>query len=272
MHDMQITDKQVAFYQTFGFLKLPRAFAGEIGWITAEFEQVFMDRGVVHDGTKRSCIVPFIDQREKLAALLDHPVIMNAASALLGEDFNYIAGDGNYYSGDTGWHRDGFHRVGEFLKVAFYLDPVKAESGALRVVPGSHRDEMHWETRHPAHSEKLWGIPAREVPAYAIESEPGDLLIFNHNIIHAAFGGSGWRRMFTLNLCRNCRTPEEVEDMKAFINGTDRFWLTQLHSEVMRRTAGPERMRHLQQVIDHEYELPARVAKLKETMAAPAQG
>jgi hypothetical protein len=39
----------------------------------------------------------------------------------------------------------------------------------------------------------------------------------------------------------------------------------------MRRTASPERMRHLQQVIDHEFALPALAAKCRETMPEPAR-
>jgi ectoine hydroxylase-related dioxygenase (phytanoyl-CoA dioxygenase family) len=269
---MQITQQQIRFFETFGFLKLTQAFSGDIGWITSEFEQVFADRGIVHDGTKRSCVVPFIDQREKLSTLLDHPVITNAAAALLGENYNYLNGDGNYYSGDTPWHTDGSHTVGKYIKMAFYLDPVRADSGALRVVPGSHLIDTKWNGHNLRQAEELYGIAQRDVPAYPLETNPGDLLIFNHNIMHASFGGSGFRRMFTLNLCRRAETPEETADMQGFINGLDRFWVEQCHSELMRRTAGPARMKHLQQVIDLEIELPARAAKCRATMAEPARG
>jgi hypothetical protein len=68
---MQISDKDVRFFENFGYLKLSQAFRMEIDWITSEFEQVFLDRKVVHDGTRRSCIAPFIDQRERLCTLLD---------------------------------------------------------------------------------------------------------------------------------------------------------------------------------------------------------
>jgi len=268
---MQISDKQVRFFETFGYLKLGQAFRSEIGWITHEFEQVFVDRKVVHDGTKRSCIVPIIDQREKLCALLDHPAILNAAKALLGDDFNYLGGDGNYYSGETNWHTDGFHTVGKYIKMAFYLDKVRADTGALRVVPGSQRIDSKWEGRHPAKAEELYGITPRDMPAQVLENDPGDLLIFNHNIMHASFGGSGFRRMFTLNFCSRAETPDEIADLEAFINSSDRFWIDQTHSELMRRTAGPERMRHLQQVIEHEHELPARAAKCRATMLEPSR-
>jgi hypothetical protein len=58
---IQLTGEQVAFFETFGYLSLPGALAGDLEWITAEFEAVFRDRGIEHDGVRRSCIVPFID-------------------------------------------------------------------------------------------------------------------------------------------------------------------------------------------------------------------
>jgi len=270
MGPMKITEQQVRFFNDFGFLKLKQAFRDDLEWIIPGFEQIFIDRGVVHDGTKRSTVVPFIDQNEKLLTLVDHPVILSAAKALLGDDFNYLGGDGNYYTGETGWHRDGYHLEGRYLKMAFYLDAVRGDSGALRVVPGSHKPGVWDETKfhRPVDS---WGIEGRDVPAYALDSDPGDLLIFDHNTLHASFGGGSARRMFTLNLCRHAETPKEKADLLAFVNGAERFWITQVHTDMMRKTAGPERMRHLQQVMEHEYELPARAAKCRETMKEPAR-
>jgi hypothetical protein len=268
---MTLADHQVRFFETFGYLKLSQAFAGEKDWIISEFEQVFADRKIIHDGTKRSSVVPFIDQREKLCGLLDHPVVLGAAKGLLGDDFNYLGGDGNYYTGNTMWHTDGFHTVGCYLKMALYLDPVRADSGALRVVTGSHHVETTWTGRHPKDAETLYGIKPAEYPALALESDPGDLLIFNHNIMHAAFGGSGWRRMFTLNLSRRAATEEEIADLEGYINSHDRFWLDSIHSETMRGTAGPERRRHLQQVQEHEFALPGRSANCRATMAEPSR-
>ncbi len=271
---MELTSQQKQFFETFGYLVMPGLLKEDIDWVTEEFEAVFQDRGVTHDGTKRSCIVPFIDQRERLCALLDHPGVDGLIAGLLGEAFNYLGGDGNFYAGDTGWHSDGFHAVGKYLKVAIYLDPVGRDTGCLRVIPGSHRIDLQntWDARQARRSPELWGIEQREVPAVALESRPGDVVAFNHNLMHASFGGDRRRRMFTLNNCRRCETVEEIQDLEKYIGAHARFWVEHLHSDVMRGTASPSRMRHLRQVMEHEGGLAALSARARAEMTEPARG
>ena len=271
---MQTPQQQKHLFETFGYLVLPGLLQDDVGWITQEFEEVFRDRAVQHDGTKRSCVVPFIDQRERLCTLLDQPAIAGVLANLLGDDFNYVGGDGNYYTGDTAWHSDGVHTVGSYAKLAIYLDTVTRDTGCLRVIPGSHRLEAiaGWDARQAAKSAELWGIEGRDVPCVALESQPGDVVVFNHNLMHASFGGSAQRRMFTLNCCRRCETPEEIQDLEDFIAGGARFWVERLHSDVMRDTASAQRMRHLKQVMEHEGHLPALAAQARATMVEPARG
>jgi hypothetical protein len=271
---MLLTEQQKQFFDTFGYLHLPGLLADDIEWITDEFEAVFTDRNVQHDGSKRSTVVPFIDQRQRLATLLDHPQVVGLIASLLGEDFNYVGGDGNYYTGDTQWHSDGFHHIGKFLKVALYLDPVARDTGCLRVIPGSHRIDLFdkWDARQARRSLELWGIEQRDVPAIPLESQPGDVVAFNHNLMHAAFGGSTRRRMFTLNCCAHCNTPDEISDLENYVAAHARFWLDHMHSEIMRNTASPARMVHLRQVIEHEAHLPALSAKARTEMAESSRG
>ena len=73
-------------------------------------------------------------------------------------------------------------------------------------------------------------------------------------------------------LSRRAETPEELAELRAFINSAARFWVTQCHSDVMRRTASPQRLRHLTQVMENEDELPELVRRAKETMGEPARG
>lgn len=272
---MVLTQQEKRFFETFGYIHLPGLLRDDIGWITEEFEAVFRDRGVEHDQAKRSTIVPFIDQRKRLCRLLDHPAVAGLASGLLGEDFNYLGGDGNYYTGDTSWHADGHHTAGgRYVKIALYLDSVGRDSGCLRIIPGAHRIEAQppWDATKAREAPDLWGVEQREVPAVALESEPGDVVAFDHNLMHASFGGSTRRRMFTLNLCGHCETPAEIEDLKSFIASGARFWIEHTHSDVMRETASAERMRHLAQVMEHEGHLPALTAKARAEMAEPSRG
>jgi len=277
--DFQLTEQQINFFKTFGYLGFPGLMADRIADIERAFEAIWTERGgghngKPHDGSARSCIVPFIDQSEYLASLLDDPRIHNIAATLLGDDFNYMGSDGNYYVGDTRWHSDGWHPKTLHIKLAFYLDPVTRDTGALRVIPGSHRlgdqyaDGLQQQIRQ---SPELWGIDGKDVPAIALETKPGDLVCFNHNTKHSAFGGSKSRRMFTINLCQ--RYPEErIQELRDYISGAARFWIDRAYGEKMVRTAGPERQRHLEQVMANDGHLAELSRKARETMPEPSRG
>jgi hypothetical protein len=275
----QLTEQQITFFKTFGFLSFPGLLADRAAEIDRAFEAVWDVKGGghngrVHDGTARSCIVPFIDQSEILSSLLDDPRIYAIASGLLGDDFNYMGSDGNYYVGDTRWHSDGWHKEILHIKLAFYLDPLTEQTGALRVIPGSHRigdtfaDDLQSQIRK---SDELWGKEGNAVPAIALETKPGDLVCFNHNTKHAAFGGNTHRRMFTINLCQ--RYPEaKLQDLRDYISGAARFWIDRVYGETMVRTASPQRLRHLEQVMANDGHLAELSRKARETMPEPSRG
>ena len=275
----ELTEQQINFFETFGYIGIPGLLADRIDEINQEFESVWQGRGGghsgrPHDGARRSCIVPFIDQSERLSSLLDDPRILAIAKGLLGDDFNYMGSDGNYYAGDTGWHSDGWHTRIRHIKIALYLDPLTRDSGCLRVIPGSHRvgdTYARMLQEQIGKSPERWGVTGPEVPAVALETKPGDLVCFNHNTKHAAFGGGGWRRMFTINLCQ--RYPEDqLEDLRNYISGGARFWIDRSYGEIMMRTAGPERQRHLEQVMANDGHLAELSRKARETMPEPSRG
>ena len=98
-----MTEQQINFFSTFGYLSFPGLMADRIEDIESAFEQVWQEHGgghngKQHEGKARSCIVPFIDQSEYLCSLLDDPRILDIAITLLGDDFNYMGSDGNYMS------------------------------------------------------------------------------------------------------------------------------------------------------------------------------
>jgi hypothetical protein len=279
MDAIPLTEPQVALFETFGYLSFPALMADRIEEIVRAFETVWEGRGGghngrPHDGQRRSCIVPFIDQSERLASLIDDPRILGIATSLLGDDFNYMGSDGNYYAGDTGWHSDGWHKDIRHIKIACYLDPLTRDTGCLRVIPGSHLIQDEYAIRlqkEVGRSQEIWGVSGRDVPAAALETQPGDLVCFHHNTKHAAFGGSGRRRMFTINLCQ--RYPaERVQELRDYISGAARFWIDRAYGEAMVRTAGPERMRHMEQVMANDGHLAELSRKARETMPEPSRG
>lgn len=256
---MQLTQQQLSYFETFGFLKIPGLFADDINLITNAFEEnwaniVSRDSGKTHDHKQRSVFQPFVDQSEYLSCLIDDPRIDGIASSLFGDDYNFLAGsDGNYYVGDTGWHSDrcdeGFgpnrcqERKHPTVKMGFYLDPLTRDTGCLRVIPGSHKpgdrfaESVHKGVMDPA--EELWGIDGSEVPAVALEVEPGDLLMFDMCLKHASFGGNTQRRMFAIGFEK--RYEETDIDILRPKAGS--------YGEKMLSTANPARMRHLEQRI-----------------------
>lgn len=279
MPDLVLTPQQKTFFNTFGFLAFPGLLKDRIDEIIREFEAIFAKRGgghhgAPHGGKQRSCIVPFLDQSEVLCSLLDDPRIHGIATGLLGEDFNYMPSDGNYYAGDTGWHSDGWHPETLHVKIAFYLDPLTRDTGCLRVIPGSHQlgDGFASALNAQIHGcTETWGLHGRDVPAVALETTPGDILVFNHNTKHAAFGGGGWRRMFTMNLCQ--RYPEErLAELREYLSGVSRFWVDRAYGEIMMKTAGPQRRRHLEQVMANDGHIAELSRKARETMTEPSRG
>ncbi len=247
---------QAAFFQAFGYLHVPGLLAGEIGWIAEEFAAVVAEVGG-RPGGLRNLPFPFIDRRERFCRLLDLPAIEQLVELLLGPDANYLGSTGGYFVGETGWHRDGWQNVSQRMKVAVYLDEVRADTGSLRVVPASHAwgDGVTWPGSRLAGSKALWGIEQRDVPAMAIASSPGDVIVFDQTVLHASFGGAPDRKMFTMHFGRRCHTAEELAELEEHVATFPRFGITRLHSEVMRSTATPGRMRHLEQAIQVERRL-----------------
>ena len=252
---MKLTDPQHRFYDTFGFLKSPRLFKDNVDHVTEAFEGVWTESGRTHDFKERSTIFPFADRSEYLSGLLDDPRIDGVVSSLLGDDYNYAGSDGNYYVGDTKWHSDHLAESPyHSLKIAFYLDKVTSETGCLRVIPGS----WHWGDKFAGSLDKAirvtaesrpdenWGVPGSEVPAYPIESEPGDMLLFNHKTKHSSWGGSDRRRMFTYNFEQHF-SEEIMSSLHELLKVRAERGDEKPYGEAILRTAVPDRRRHLEQ-------------------------
>jgi ectoine hydroxylase-related dioxygenase (phytanoyl-CoA dioxygenase family) len=269
---MSLTPEQIAFFDLFGYLVLPGAFREEIAWIDEEFERIV---NLPHFKP-----VPFIDHTAKMSMLLDHPVILDAAEALLGKDFNYMLGDGGLLRGETTWHSDGsWTENPELRKAKFicYLDVVDANSGCLRVIPGSHRvgsdfaetlERLAWELMRDPNARSL-GTDRTGWPNVALQTRPGDLIIFNHHLKHASFFGGIRRRFFDLNLVQHASTQAQIEQFRKYMLMHIAPWSDQVYGEQMLSTASPSRMTHLSQALEHR-QVIIEVRSAEQAIAAAA--
>ena len=249
---MKLTSQQVAFFQTFGYVVLPSLFTkSEVSDITADFEKVLDNdrKGAKFKGDKRQAVLAFVEKTETLRSLVSDDRIFLPISQLLGEEFVWVGSDGNLYVGDTAWHPDADDDVGlKRIKVAMYLDPVTENSGCLRVIPGSHENPLHnrlrplryWrikqavsEGRGSIEDEKkflddlgldlgdeaIFGVNPEDLPSAPLESEPGDVVMFNQYCFHSAFGGKTGRRMFTMNFAEAPKTESDFDYFRNLYEG-----------------------------------------------------
>ena len=222
---MTLSREQLNFFDTFGYLLIRQLFSpSEMEKIIEGFEWSIQNYGggKNHDGKNRTTFPGPIEHTPEMCTILDHPSILGLIGGILGEDFNYAGGDGNYYSGNTNWHPDGNWGQLFAAKTAFYLDSLTWDTGAVRLIPGSHRPDhfIRQEQIDVNNSLELFGILPTEFPgSIAVETDPGDIVIFNHDLYHASFGGDARRRMFTINCTRQAKTPEDLEMVYQHMKG-----------------------------------------------------
>lgn len=208
-----LTPQQIAFFDTFGYLVLPGLFSEEIAGLTEAFESVFADHDVqrfdvdvpLHRNDPRTIIPRFIDQHPALTALRDDPRILAIADSLLGEH-EYAESDGNLAWCDSKWHADtyGAPLTVRHLKISFYLDELRADSGAIRVIPGTNDwdGEFARQLRRSLNDNdaiEVYGIEGSAVPSVTLDSSPGDILVWDYRTVHASFNGKDRRRFFSVN-------------------------------------------------------------------------
>jgi hypothetical protein len=214
-----LTPAQIAHFRTFGFVILRQLYdAGETVDIRRLLdEQLEMEReGKPYDTRGRQLMLGFMESRPELMDLLEDDRLYGPLEQLLGEGFIFSGSDGNWYSGDTQWHPDSgadllavdYRRI----KVAIYLDPLTAATGALRIIPGSHRaplfQELDAARGRDGGLESVYGVPPERMPAIALESMPGDVVMFDTHSWHASFGGRPGRRMIAISYAQKPTLPE----------------------------------------------------------------
>ena len=228
-----LTNEQKQYFSTFGFLVLPELFtAQEADLIRRESERIFLKGrdGKPFDGRKRQCMIPFFEHSPELTRILEDDRIYSIGEDLLGPDFVMECTEGNLHVGDTQWHAGDPVPVGQLnIKVNFYLEPVTAETGALRVIPGSHRPGFKERmeplvARHTDPNAMPFGVTGPDIPSFALESQPGDVVVFPEKLWHAAFGGAPGRSQHAISFNTNMVADEHLAYVQDIYNRTRHAW------------------------------------------------
>ena len=220
-----LTQDQIDLFHAFGFLHLRQLFdADEARYIGARFDAA--PQGA--DGVLDTASPPLRELRDWL---LSHDDIYDIPRTLFGEDFIYEGMGCQYYAEDSPWHADSAIVRWTFrhIKIALYLEPLTADSGCLRVIPGSHRDwlrltDPRWakapdwmfgvKNRDMVWQYPPWGLPPDDVPTMPLETEPGDVLVFPEDLAHCTMNTKGPRRQIALALMENPRSDEQVFNLR----------------------------------------------------------
>jgi hypothetical protein len=264
----QLTEQQIRFFDTFGYLKFEGLFADDIDKIQSAFTQVIHGAQSellnwchqAHSGMKRQVLPQFIDRDAYLSSLIDDARINGIFSSLLGNDFIYRGSDANLFDCNTCWHSDTYGALLKYrnVKIIFYLDPLRADSGCLRVIPGSHLFGDYFANRlqaflkkNDSYQESL-GLDDCEIPAHIIPSNPGDLIVFDFRLKHATcFASDRHRQMFTVCAAEKMQ-EEDIPRLREEIAKGKNFGIKQYYGDAMMNTATPGRLVHMQQCIDNQ--------------------
>jgi len=228
-----ITAEQIAHWETFGFLMLRQLFApGEVKVLREAAIEVVNQQG----GGKAFTNDPgfgtggFLERHPALANWVDDDRIYEISEAMLGPDYVLQHTGGAVWRGDTLWHGG----VGseecpsppyKTAKIAMYFDNLTKDTGCLRVIPGSHR-RPYADLLQPLMSEdkdptrQAFGLRGPDVPCVALESEPGDVIVFAESTFHSSFGSKTGRLQIYTEYLANPTTDEQTEYLR---NNQDRF-------------------------------------------------
>ena len=230
-----LTEQQIEHFKTFGFLLLRGAFGSDdLNIINDEYEiglKIKLEKDNKPRGARGqlnwSNLGP---ETPYLAKLPEDPRICGTAEQLLAEDAVALFSTANHFSGDrTPWHPDTDDPNCRSAKFHLYLQPLDENSGALRVIPGSHLSPFHDElhriglkgSNEGSESDNSYlnksGLGLNDIPAHVCKSEPGDVILFHGRLWHATWKGSKDRRVVGCTFQGNPRTTEEKKSMQKML-------------------------------------------------------
>lgn len=143
------------------------------------------DQGVLYDLVQRH--PEFLDMAR-------NPTILDAVAEALGPDLflyeNSVVYKPKGRQNGVPFHQDFISRPNEPVKFIAWMaiDRVTKESGALKVIPGSHQGGFHpWHrVEGETHHDRIDTDALDLEGLIHVELEPGDVLIFNQLVVHGS--------------------------------------------------------------------------------------
>ncbi|MFF5185766.1 phytanoyl-CoA dioxygenase family protein [Streptomyces sp. NPDC000345] len=154
-------------------------------------------------------------------SLLNDPRLLHLAERLLERRVLPKPAKGILYQDASAWHRDSADPNLDAVKMVIYFEPLEADSGALRVIPGSHRPDAS-EALARRRAEQPVGMPLdeeredREWPGLVLSTEPGDILVFDVHLWHASLHGRG-RLQWSVSYVAEPLTAAEQDSARSYI-------------------------------------------------------
>lgn len=171
-------------------------------------------------------------------ALIRHPRILDAVEDIIGPDilcWNTVWWIKEPRS-DTfvSWHQD-LRYVGldcnEFITAWLALSPATVESGCMRILPGSHKDEIlphrdeYKENNLLTRGQEI-SVPVDESEAVAMELAPGQISLHNVRLAHASTPNYSNDRRIGLSMHYIPPSTRQLAaewDSATLVRGEDRF-------------------------------------------------
>ena len=250
-----LTDKDVSHFRVFGYVALRGLVAEEhVRRLQEAFDrEIETNPRIKVDGPSGGkSLLPYTDTDDAFGELVDHPGLMEAMRDIDGTEFLYAGGSMNASMEDTTWHCDFNppHHEGRPVKTMFYLDEMRAGSGAFYLIPGTNNPDLASSIfRAFGYYAESGGcrvdLDPHEVPGVAVETTPGDVVLWQNRMWHYAMKRSdGTPRRLLQN--QYFMDPKEdaveqkwlPEHLNARIgNGEHPF----LYSKAMMKKGGPAR-------------------------------
>jgi hypothetical protein len=207
------TAADVEHFRAFGFVVLRGAF--DAAPLRDELERAIDEASTktLGTGVARVQYAPMMTERNpRSLSLVDG--FEAAAAALLDGPVIPLRAKGVRYFGGTAWHADSSDAAVLSVGFAAYLEPLAADTGALRLVPGSHRGDFQAAVLRYLELDDASRIDA--LPAVAIATRPGDVIAFDEHVVHASAGGT-LRRQWRIDYVRDPQTPDEEGAVRDYI-------------------------------------------------------